>query len=1128
MNFKDRYKYNSSTNLLGKGGFSRVFKATDLLLERDVALKIFNSEQSARYDLITEIKKVIKLDHPNLCRYFDVAILESINALGESEKVQVGIMEYLDGGDIRTYTRNHPEKRDKLLIDVLKGLSFLHKHGIIHRDLKPQNILIKNTIDGPVAKITDFGISKALSNEQSSSSTLLGTIEYMAPEQFNPGKYGINGLINTNLDLWSYGLMMYEIINGQSLFGSRGSNTSAEQVMNNILSDDYYSKVQTLPEPYRKIVSSCLVKDAKMRVNDAEQLIPLFNNNYVADSRPVIPPKPSGETEIIRPVSKDTIPLKVPKTPPAKPEYKPTPKPDQKPLVSKKSSRAKYVFLGVGVLLIAITAVAWMLNKNNNSSVKFDDFIMSEVKTDIASQNYSDGINLIRQFYDDITDKKKARGLLEEAYKNKWTIDSTRTEIYRTGQYLDVGEFSEGMAWIYANGLYGFINQKNEVIIEPKYQRVRSFKNGCAVVVMNNKYGYINKSGKMIWPAELEFAMDFSDGYAALNKKGLWGFIDSTGNLITSFQYDQVGEFYANHAVVAKDGNYGVINNTNKIIIPLEYDFASNIYLNKDLIFLSKNKKSFLADTDGKIVSKEYDEMNHILGSGYIKVRNGNKFGYLEENGKEVIPPDYEDATIKVKHDQFLVKQMGKFGFINSKNKKITEFIYDTCSGFVNNYAAVSRNGKWGFINRSGKEIIPVEYNMVDIFRGNIAIVKKGAKYGIIDANNKEVFAFDYDGLESADPDNELFIARKGEEMGVFNKERKTILKFGYSKIQVSQNMRFIVAAGNDGKYLVYDRWNNGETNLPSFVYMEGFNDLGTKAMSSLTYEDGKYKIYDYARNKIIISEYYTYESLTLFKYEKSGKYGFMNLNFEEKIPAQYTVVEEFSDGLARVAQNGKYGFIDHTGRVIIPLKYAYDAVTKFNSGRSRVYTGYSNDGYIDKKGEFIFSTNMYNANEIFTEYGLTLVNKGGVWGVIDITGKTIVEPKYIKDAIDILDFGIVIKNNNGFVKLLNFNGEEIIPYKYKTITMVQGLLSCSGSNDDLNAIYSYSGKELCKGDFYPPYSSYDISTLFKYTSDELKYYNIFGEVIYEPRKVDMDNENVYRFESNIAVSSGDTTVRAK
>ena len=145
MDFKNRYQYNSKTDLLGRGGFATVYKANDTLLNRVVALKFFtNSGGTNKHTLIQEISRAISLEHPNLCRYYDAAVLESVNLHGETETTEVGVMEYIDSGELKPYLTKNPQHMDKLLTDVLHGLSYLHKHGIIHRDLKPQNILIKS------------------------------------------------------------------------------------------------------------------------------------------------------------------------------------------------------------------------------------------------------------------------------------------------------------------------------------------------------------------------------------------------------------------------------------------------------------------------------------------------------------------------------------------------------------------------------------------------------------------------------------------------------------------------------------------------------------------------------------------------------------------------------------------------------------------------------------------------------------------------------------------------------------------------------------------------------------------------------------------------------------------------
>ena len=301
VNLFNRYDYYPISDCIGKGGFSRVYKAYDKKLSRWVALKIYKTgEFSDRYSPIAEIKRVVNLDHPNICRYLDMEEIENKNPFGENEIIQVCVMELLDSGNILEYYKKNEDHNllIKLLRDILNGLAYLHRHGIIHRDIKPANILIKSALEGPVAKITDFGISKATDNINSnSSSALVVSIPYMAPEQLNIKKYGINEKIASNLDLWSLGVTIYEIITGKVLF-KNSEKDSSEQVMANIMSPQLPEKINELPEPFRKIVSLCVVKNARERVQKADALLQIletavdnqtrqtaFNNNSGGDSK---------------------------------------------------------------------------------------------------------------------------------------------------------------------------------------------------------------------------------------------------------------------------------------------------------------------------------------------------------------------------------------------------------------------------------------------------------------------------------------------------------------------------------------------------------------------------------------------------------------------------------------------------------------------------------------------------------------------------------------------------------------------------------------------------------------------------------------------------------------------------
>ena len=310
MTFQERYHYNPSTDLLGKGGFARVYKAKDVLLEREVAIKIFNVNDQNHYTVVEEIKKAIKLIHPNLLQYYDVAVVENTNALGESDVLQVGIMELANAGDLKEFVKHNPGSPIifKLLNQVLNGLEYLHNKGIIHRDLKPQNILLVEQDGELTAKISDFGISKSMESDTHSSSMAIGTIEYMAPEQFNPSKYGINGKIGTNIDLWSFGIMVHELLTNESLFGQRSGNTTSEQIMSAILSSEIPESIASLPEPYRSTVKKCLVKNANQRVQKAKELIGLIEGKeYIPAPQDyketmILPKQVSAATEATVPI----------------------------------------------------------------------------------------------------------------------------------------------------------------------------------------------------------------------------------------------------------------------------------------------------------------------------------------------------------------------------------------------------------------------------------------------------------------------------------------------------------------------------------------------------------------------------------------------------------------------------------------------------------------------------------------------------------------------------------------------------------------------------------------------------------------------------------------------------------
>ena len=253
--------------LVGIGGMAMVFEADDLLKKTTVAVKILKEEFAADevsvQRFINESKAVLMLSHPNIVKIFDVSVK------GEYKYI---VMEYIDGITLKAYMQRKGALSVKetiaYSIQILRALEHAHLGGVVHRDIKPQNIMLLRS--GQI-KVTDFGIAK-LPDAKTLTATdkAIGTVYYISPEQA-AGEKGID----RRADLYSVGVMMYEMITGKLPFdGENPVSIALKQISEE--PKPPHELNPNIPEGLEQIILFAMEKDKDKRFQTATQMIDLL------------------------------------------------------------------------------------------------------------------------------------------------------------------------------------------------------------------------------------------------------------------------------------------------------------------------------------------------------------------------------------------------------------------------------------------------------------------------------------------------------------------------------------------------------------------------------------------------------------------------------------------------------------------------------------------------------------------------------------------------------------------------------------------------------------------------------------------------------------------------------------
>ncbi|CAI3292251.1 Stk1 family PASTA domain-containing Ser/Thr kinase [Enterococcus cecorum] len=355
---------------IGSGGMANVFLARDLILDREVAIKVlrydFLNDQSAIRRFQREMLASTELVHPNIVTVYDA---------GQEGETQFLVMEYVKGMDLKRYVQTQYPIPYGRIVDImqqiLSAVALAHQHRIIHRDLKPQNILID---ESGTVKITDFGIAVALSETSiTQTNSMLGSVHYLSPEQ-------ARGSMATNQsDIYAIGIILYEMLTGKVPFDGESAVTIAlKHFQEEIPSVRLYDR--HVPQSLENVVLKATAKDPIDRYQSAEEMSADLATALDPSrlNEPAWHPANHVEETKVLPNLTEQMPTVAPvEEIVAKPEKEA----EEKPVPSKKKakdqkpkSKKKLLFLGIAaVLVIGIATIAFSVLGGGKNEISVPD-----------------------------------------------------------------------------------------------------------------------------------------------------------------------------------------------------------------------------------------------------------------------------------------------------------------------------------------------------------------------------------------------------------------------------------------------------------------------------------------------------------------------------------------------------------------------------------------------------------------------------------------------------------------------------------------------------------------------------------------------------------------------------------
>lgn len=376
----DRYKI---LELIGGGGMSNVYLAHDMILNRDVAVKVLrydaSNEEEFHRRFQREALSATSLTHPNIVSIYDV---------GEDQDMHYIVMEYIKGKTLKQYINEFsplsPARSVQIMKQLTSAIAHAHENQIIHRDIKPQNILVDS--EGNV-KVTDFGIATSLSaTSYTKTNSVIGTVHYLSPEQAR------GGTATNQSDIYALGIVLYELLTGELPFSGESAVSIALKHLQTE-TPSVRALDASIPQSLENVILKATAKNPLHRYTSVEEMEEDLQTVLSPDrlgEKKFQPPVDDDETKAI-PIIKDSLPIsdiantkvnaqKTEKVERVKPEKGQKEKPVKDKKKNKKKNRRKMVAIIVAIIAIIILGSVLAFNLLSPKKIDIPDVTNMEVE----------------------------------------------------------------------------------------------------------------------------------------------------------------------------------------------------------------------------------------------------------------------------------------------------------------------------------------------------------------------------------------------------------------------------------------------------------------------------------------------------------------------------------------------------------------------------------------------------------------------------------------------------------------------------------------------------------------------------------------------------------------------------